>query len=246
MANGIYKATLKMRWLGQAIVNTLWYRSVLEGTFGSDLLIDGARALGKSVIEHVWAAHWRQYAPTDLYFDGVSVMGYNDQFELLYNNTITVVPASGIHTGSISASEAWLPIANCANIAFSLKNRLISNPLYSPPHKGLIAVTPIDQSWAGNDGTLSDAGMVPFNSIAAGVSEKLPWDYVDIDLPFTGWTINAGVPDVFIPIRAKTWQWDLPREIGGFTVFKHIETCDVESAAPRKLLGYRRSRRVES
>jgi len=246
MANGIYKVTSHQRYLGQAIVNTFWYRSVLEGTFGTDLLIDGAKALGESFCNHVWATHWRGLCPTNLYFDGVSVMGYNDQFELLYNNTITVIPDSNVLTGSDGNVSTFMALANCVNVAFSLKNRLIANPLFKPPHKGLVAISPIQEASVGPDGTLGDVATAAYQLLADDFAKKLPWDYVDIDLPFVGWSLTTGLNDAFVPIRAKTWQWDLPQVIGGLTVYKHIETTDVENAMVRKLLGYRRSRRVEA
>lgn len=245
MANGIYKCTLHGRYLGQSIVNTLWYRSVLEGTFAGDLLIDAASALGKSVISHVWQAFWRTVMPTNFYLDGVSVMGYNDMYELLYNNTITVAPDAAIAAGTQAATEDQLPLANCANIAFNLKNKLITLPWFKPPRKGLVAISPIQQGWAGNDGTLNDYGMGVIQHIANDMASPLPWDYIDIDMPFTGWQATFGLPGAFLPIRAKTWQWDTPQVLGGITYMKHIECVDVESAVARKALGYRRSRRVE-
>lgn len=245
MANGIYKVTMKLRFLGQAIVNTFWYRSVLEGVFASDLLIDGAQALGRSFLSTIWAGEMRDHTPTNLYCDGVSVMGYNDQFELLYNNTVHVAPNTGEEAGLDAAGENYLPLGNCANIAFYLKNRLISNPLFKPPSKGLVAFGPVRENWAGNDGTLNDAGMADLQTIADAMAEPLAWPFISVDLPFTGWTPSLGLPGAFIPMRAKTWQWDTPQIIGGVTVFKHIETTDIESAHVRKLLGYRRSRRVE-
>lgn len=245
MANGIYKAVLHMRYLGQSLVNTLWYRSVLEGTFASDLLIDGAKALGNSIIDNIWVHSWRGCVPSNCYLDDVSIVGYNDMFELLYNNTIQVVPQPAQTAGTGVTGESYLPIGNCANIAFSLKNRIIANPLFKPPTKGLIAVSPVTEVWAGNDGTLNDAGMAAFKTIADDVAKGLPWEFIDIDLPFVGWSTGLGLENAFLPLRAKTWQFDLPQVIGGITVMKHIETTDVESAAPRKLLGYRRSRRVE-
>jgi hypothetical protein len=246
MTNGLYKLTSHMRYRGQALVNTFWYRSVLEGTFGTDLLIDGAKALGNSFIDHAWAGPWRDHVPTDCYMDGVTVMGYNDQYELLYNNTITVVPAPGLDAGTSTADEAWTPLANCVNIAFSLKNKLIALPWFKPPKKGLVAISPVRETNVGSDGTLNDDGTALYKTIADKFAAALPWDFVDIDVPFVGWVIGLGLPGAFVPMRAKTWQWDTPQILGGITYMKHIETTDIESAAPRKLLGYRRSRRVEA
>jgi hypothetical protein len=163
----------------------------------------------------------------------------------LYNNTIQVAPATAIAAGNDPASENRLPLANCVNIAFALKNRLIANPLFKPPSKGLVSIAPVFENAVGNDGTLNDAGLLHFSAIAEDMGKKLPWDYVDVDIPFVNWQVNLGLPDAFIPIRAKTWKFDLPQIIGGLTVMKHIETTDVESTSVRKVLGYRRSRRVE-
>jgi hypothetical protein len=245
MSNGIYKCTLHIRYLGQQIVNTLWYRSALEGNFLADLLIDGAQALGQSVINHIWNAAYAGRMPANAYLDGVSVMGFNDQFELLYNNTITVVPSADDANGTLAQSETWLPIGNCANLAFNMKNRLISMPWFKPPSKGLIAVSPVLEAWAGNDGTLNDDGTSYYETLANALAQKLPWDFATIDLPFTNWTPAVGLPNAFIPVRAKTWQFETPQELGGIMYLKHIETTDVESCHVRKLLGYRRSRRVE-
>ena len=240
MTNGLYKATLKMRYQGQALQNVLWYRSALEGTFATDLLIDAATAIGRSIINHIWASAWKAYAPADMYFDGVSIAGYNDLWELLYNNTIEVATTTNEAPGTGPGGEVYLPLANCANIAFSLKNHLIANPLFPPPKKGLVAISPVKEEWAGNDGTLNDTGTAVFTNIANTLGVPLPWDYGSIDLPFTNWTPTIGLPGAFIPMRVKTWQFDLPQIIGGQSVYKHIETSHV-----RKLLGYRRSRRVE-
>jgi len=245
MADGIYKVTLKVRMLGQAMVNTFWYRSVLEGVFASDLLIDGASALGKSFLDHVWVGLLRDRMPSFAFCDGVSVMGYNDQFELLYNNTIQVAPDVADAVGAGGGTEIYLPIANCVNIAFSLKNRLIANPFLKPPSKGLVAFSPVVEGQAGNDGTLNDAGVNGWQPVADKLAEALPWDFVDTEMPFTGWQVNLGLPGAFVPIRAKTWDFKTPQILGGITVLKHIETVDIESAHVRKLLGYRRSRRVE-
>jgi hypothetical protein len=245
MANGIYKVTMHARYLGQQLVNTLWYRSVLEGTFASDLLIDGAQALGKSVIDHIWSGCLQPYFPTNYYFDGVSVMGFNDMYEVLYNNTIFVAPTGDNTHGTEAASENKIPLANCVNLAFTLKNRLITLPWFKPPSKGLIALSPVSDGWVGNDGTLNDIGMGVYEIMAHAFEMKLPWDFADVELPFVGWVIGAGIGDVFIPVRAKTWQFDTPQIFGGITYMKHIETTDVEACNPRKLLGYRRSRRVE-
>lgn len=245
MANGIYKAVMKSRYQGQQHINVLWYRSVLEGTFASDLLIDGARALGLSIISHIWQSALRISKPSGFYFDGVEVVGYNDQFELLYNNSIFVPVESELAEGTGGPTLDWLPPGNCVNIAFSLKNRLISNPLFKPPHKGLVSLSPVNDAHVGNDGTLNDDGMARFDAIAAAFAAKLPWDFVDIDLPFTGWQATLGLPDAFVPMRAKVWELTTPEVIGGITLWKHIETTDIESATPRKVLGYRRSRKVE-
>jgi hypothetical protein len=246
MANGIYKGTLHMRYKGQAIVNTLWYRSVLEGTFASDLLIDGARALGRSIISEVWRTNWKPQVPADLYFDGVSVMGYNDMFEALYNNTIFVATTGADTQGDISSATGMLPLANCVNLAFSLKNRIITLPFFKPPSKGLVALSPVNEDYAGNDGTLNDTGTSVYNAIAESMAEALPWNYVDIDLPFTSWSPSVGLPGAFVPIRAKTWLFDTPQILGGITYAKHIEVTDVDTCTARKLLGYRRSRRIEA
>lgn len=245
MANGIYKVTSSQRYLGQQLVNTFWYRSVLEGTFGTDLLIDGAVTLGKSFCDHVWGSVWRALCPNNLFFDGVSVMGYNDQYELLYNNTVQVPPAPAVAAGSDPNAATEMALANCVNIYFSLKNRIIANPLFPPPHKGLVAISPVQEASVGPDGTLNDVATTAYQLLADAFAIDLPWDYIDIDIPFVGWSANVGLPGAFKPIRAKTWQYDVPDQIGGFTVFKHIETTDVESAHVRKALGYRRSRRVE-
>jgi hypothetical protein len=245
MSNGIYKATVVIRCLGQEIVNALWYRDVLEGTFASDLFVDASVALGKSIVAHVWNDGYASTMPTFAYLDRVQVVGYNDQYELLYNNAVTVVPSSEDANGTASGSEVFLPIANCVNIRLNLRPRLITFPWFRPPQKGLISVGPVMEQYAGNDGTLNDTGKAAYEPLASAVGGKLPWDFYDIDLPFTNWTPTVGIPDVFIPLRAKVWQYDTPTVLGGVTYLKHIETTDVESATVRAMLGYRRSRRVE-
>lgn len=245
MSNGIYKAVLKSRCEGQLIVNTLWYRSVLEGTFASDLLIDGATALAESIIAHIWVDVLRELMPSSLTLDEVTVTGYNDQYELLYSNPVTVNPETNLAAGSDSATQVWLPLANCININFNLENRLITNPLLKPPVKGLIALSPVPENVVDNDGTVNAAGTAAYGPVADAVAEPLPWDFVSVDLPFTNWTPSVGIPSAFLPVRAKTWEWTTPQIIGGITVFKHIEITDVLSASVRRLAGYRRSRRVE-
>jgi hypothetical protein len=181
-----------------------------------------------------------------LYFDGVSVAGFNDAAELLYNNTI-FVPTTGADTqGDVADATGMLPLANCVNLAFSLKNRLVTLPWFRPPTKGLVALSPVNEDYAGNDGTLNDTGTGVYAAIATTMAAPLPWNWIDIDLPFTGWSPSVGLAGAFVPVRAKFWEFETPQVFGGITYLRHVETTDVETCAPRKLLGYRRSRRVEA
>lgn len=245
MAQGIYKLTTHARFVGQAVVSSFWYKSVLEGDVITDVLIDAAEALGRSFLTHVWGTHWRNAMPTTYYMDGVSVMGYNDQYELLYNNTIQMVPIDAHKTGAQEAGERFLPLGNVANLAFQMANRPIALPWFPPPKKGLVAISPIAESWAGNDGTLNDTGSEWLDPLAADFAAKLPWDFVDVDIPFTNWNVGVGIPFAFWPLRAKTWQWDAPQIFGGITYAKHIEVTDVRGCVVRKKLGFRRSRMTE-
>lgn len=245
MSNGLYKATIHIRCLGQEIVNTLWYRSVLEGTVAGDLLIDAARGLGTSIITHIWNSAYKPLMPSFSYLDRVTIMGYNDQYELLYNNTISVSPANSIAAGTGSSEQVYLPIANVVNLSFSLANRFISLPWFRPPKKGLVAVSMVREDHVGNDGTLNDAGSAAYQPLAEALVARLPWDIAEVDIPILNWVVGLGIPFAFVPMRAKTWQWDLPQILGGITYSKHIETTDIEICNIRKQLGYRRSRKVE-
>jgi hypothetical protein len=245
MANGIYKVVLQARYRGQQILNTLWYRSALEGTFATDLLIDGGRALGLSVLSHIWQAAWRATKPADYFLDAIAVSGYNDLLEVLYNNAQVVTPEAEHAMGTAPTSEQWMPPGVCVNFAFFMKNRLISNPLFKPPVKGLVAMSPIHENWLGSDGTVNDLGVSILKPAADVLATNLPWDFIDIDIPFTNWQVGTGLPNAFIPLRAKTWQLSTPEVIGGVQFFKHIETTDVASVVVRKNHGFRHTRKVE-
>ena len=245
MANGLYKLTTKMRYLGQAIVNTFWYRSVLEGTFATDVLIDGAKALGDAFINRCWEDHWRALVPTDCYFDGVVVDGFNDNFELLYSNPVQVLPNPLLDAGTANTDANWLRPADVVNVAFYLKNRLIVNPLFPAPKKGLVALSPVNHQLVGEDGTLTDEGAAVYQAVADDFASPLPWNFASVDFPFTSWEVGVGLANAFIPVRVRLFRWNLPVLWHNINVLRAAESTDVETAVARKLLGYRRSRKVE-
>lgn len=242
--SGLYKVVLNGAFEGVQINNILWYRSNVEAGTGyvGDLVINSAEAIANSVKNHIWEDHMRQEMPSGYTLATIDVYPYNNVFELIY----TLPFSLSVQDQGTVTNQNTLPPACSANLRFNLRPNLIDIPGFPAPKRGWVKLAPIQEQYVGNDGLLNETGLIAYGAIATALGEWLPWDFVDVDLPLTGWDVTVGIPMAFAPLRARVWTFSTPQIIGGVTFGRYINTAEVLDCAPAAQTGYARSRRVEA
>jgi hypothetical protein len=239
----IYKVVLNGSAYGIDIKNILWYRSNIEalGGYAGQFLVDSAQAIGESVQNHVWEAYMRFQMSENYTLQTIDVYPYSAAFTLDYSLPFSVAVNQ---QGSLSGS--CLPLECCGNVRMNVAPALVEFPLFPAPRRGMVKIAPVMEADFDDAGRITTSGLLHLGTIGGALQAVLPWDFIDIDIPFVGWEVGVGIPLAFSPLRVRTWEFSTPEVIGGTTYARFIASADVASTTPAGVIGHAVSRRPEA
>ncbi len=217
----IYKVVIDGQHSGQAVTNTLFYRTGLGIDVGG-FDLGGAKALADVLKAEVWP-RFKECLPTDYMCNAIKVYPFDDgTFNLLYSMPYEL-PVRETGGAPLNTDGP----ASCAIIRFNLEATALVTNGPKPPKRGYIAVGPCPSDWVDNTGhfnaSLFNDPAFAYTKLANKLAENL----------------NSLLPPVqFWPIRVS--------QMKVLGVFKITSFADVQGAALKRTMSFRRSRKPEA
>jgi hypothetical protein len=216
----IYRAVMNGTYMGQNIVNNLYYRTGV-GFDLDGLSLGGAKELALCIKNQVWPK-WKFCMTSEYKLEDITVYPYHDgTFDLMYQNPWT---ENVMEAGNGPAETDGPGI--CAILKFNLEGTAILTNGIKPPKRGYVAVGPIQSAWIDNSGALTDTVFLPADSRLNELGVALAGNLESL-LP----------PVIFFPVRVSQ------KNILG--IWKPVSFADVNGVKVRRRTSFRRSRMIE-
>lgn len=217
----IYRVVLNGTYQGQAVNNTLFYRTGI-GVDVAGLAVGGAQDLANNVKSTIWPK-MKECLPNEYTLENITAYPYADgTFDLMYQNPATV---NVLETGVLADPTDGPAI--CAIIKYRLEPTTIVGNGPKPPKRGYIALGPIPSAWINNsgqiDGILFTDPMSKLNQFADALGANLT---------------SILPPVVWFPIRVHQ-----DKVLG---ILRITSFADVSGATCRRRTSFRRSRMIEN